>query len=425
LALAVCAIGSLVAAVAWRATTRPMVDTNTYRATAEVLRDGWSSLTLRGPGYPLLLLVTGSSGAGPHRLLFVIQLAMHVFTVLLVIDIARRASVGRYGRAAIAVLLFMPAVLLRVVYEGTEGLVAVLLTAAFWLLLTPPRAGHRVRWALVLGTLAGAAALVRPNFALLFVPVALLAAIPRSTAPRWRTAALVAVPAIVIVGGFIVANGIRFGSYSMTPLTPYHLNSKTAPYVQELPASYEPTRSYLIEQRDAALLRGKSLAPDNYAMKIQPGLEEVSGLQGRALERYLMEIDLYLILHNPIEYADTVETATVNYASIDSQSAILGLGRPAAWGQTAVHDLLLIGFLGTLACIPGLVLADRVRRAQLGPLVVGMVLAAYTWFSVVTTETGTARLRAPSEPILALVFVLAASVVRSQVQRRRSTAPAP
>lgn len=420
LALAVCAIGSLIATIAWRATTRPMVDTVSYRGTAEVLRDGWSTITLRGPGYPALLLVTGSSGPGHHRLLFFLQLAMHVFTVLLVIDIARRASVGRYGRAAIAILLFMPAVLLRVVYEGTEGLVAVVLTAAFWLILTPPRAARRMPWALGLGALAGAAALVRPNFALLFIPVALLAAIPRSSVPRWRTAATVTLPALVIVGGFVVANGVRFGSYSMTPLTPYHLNSKTAPYVQDLPESYEPTRSYLIEQRDAALLAGQSMAPDNYAMKIQPGLEEVTGLRGRALERYLMEIDVYLITHHPIEYAETVETATLNYSSLDSQSAILGLGRPAAWVQTALHDLLLLVFLATVACIPGLAIAGRVRRARLAPIVVGLVLAAYTWFSVVTTETGTARLRSPSEPILALVFVLAVSIVRSELRTHRA-----
>ena len=422
LALAACGLGSLLAALAWRATTRPMGDTVTYRATAEILRDGWPTITLRGPGYPLLLLLTGSSN-GSTRLLFVVQLAMHVVTILLVIDIARRAGVGRYGRAAIALLLFTPAVLLRVVYEGTEGLAALALTTAFWMLLTPPRPGRRVPWGPALGTVCGAAALIRPNFALLFVPVALLAAAPRAALPRWRTAALVALPAVVLVGGYVLANGIRFDSYSMTPLTAYHLNSKTAPYVEELPASYEPARTVLIEERDAALLRGESMAPDNFIWRARPRLERVTGLQGRALERYLMEIDLLLISRNPIEYADTVQTASLNYTTLDSQPAILGLGRPAAWIQTALHDVLLLTFLAVLACIPGLALAGRVARAQLWPIAVGLVLAGYTWITVVTTETGTARLRSPSEPILALVLVVAASVVRTQVRNLRRAAP--
>ena len=420
LALAVCGLGSLVATIAWRATTRPMGDTSSYRATAEVLRDGWSSLTIRGPGYPLLLLLTGSADGSTH-LLFVVQLAMHVVTVLLVVDLARRASVGRYGRAALAALLFPPPVLLRVVYEGTEGLAALLLTAVAWLLLTPPP-GRRIGWALALGTLCGAAALVRPNFAPLFLPVAVLATVPRPSSSRWRTASLVALPAVVLVGGFVVANGLRFDSYGLTPLTPYHLNSKTAPYVEELPASFEPARTVLIEERDAALLRGETRAPDNYIWHARPRLERVTGLRGRELERYLMEIDLYLITHNPIEYADTVKTASLNYTSMDSQPAILGLGRPAAWGQAALHDLLLAVFVALLACVPGLVLAGLVPRRRVATLAVGLVLAATTWITVVTTETGTARLRSPSEPILALVLVLAASIVRAEVQARRPAA---
>lgn len=417
LALAVCAAGSLLAAIGWRATTRPMGDTPSYQATAAILRDGWPTLTQRGPGYPLLLLATGSSH-GSTRLLFLVQLAMHVATVLLVVDLARRAHVGRYGRAAIALLLFAPAVLLRVVYEGSEGLAALLLTAIAWVVLTPPSRASRTGWALGLGALCGALTLVRPNYALVLVPVALLAAVPRASLPRWRTALLVAVPAVLMVGGYSIANGVRFDSWGLTPLTAYHLSSKTAPYVEELPASYEPARSVLIEERDAALLRGESMAPDNYIWVAIPRLEEATGLEGRALERLMMDIDLHLISHHPIEYADTVQTASLNYTSLDSQPAITGLGRPAAWIQRGLHDLLLLTFAVVVACIPGLVIAGRVTRDRLAPLVVGLALAGYTWLSVVTVETGTARLRAPSEPLLALVLVVAASIVRAQLAGR-------
>lgn len=416
LVVAVCAVGSALAAVAWRATTRPMGDTPTYQATAAILRDGWPTLTERGPGYPLLLLATGSSH-GSTSLLFLVQLAMHVTTIVLVVDIARRAHVGRAGRLVIAVLLFAPAVLLRVVYEGSEALAALLLTTVFWLLLTPPRAGRRIWWALALGVLCGTAALGRPNFAVLFVPVAVLAAVPRSARPRWRTAALVALPAIVLVGGYSIANGVRFDSFGLTPLTPYHLNSKTAPYVEELPASYEPARTVLIEERDAALLRGESYAPDNYIWVARPRLEAATGLRGRALDRYLMQIDLELISHNPFAYVDTVKTASSAYVEIDSQPAILGLGRPAAWAQQGIHLVLLLVFVAALAVIPGLALARQIPHDRLWPLVVGVVIAAATWLPVVLTETGTARLRAPSEPVLALVLVLAISIVRAQIRR--------
>lgn len=417
LVLAVCGLGSLIAAIAWRVATRPMGDTPSYQATAVILGDGWGSLTDRGPGYPLVLLLTGSTEA-PTRLLFLVQLALHVAAIVLVVDLARRADVGRNGRVALAVLLFAPAVLLRVVYAGSEALAAFVLTAVLWLLLSPPARGHRTGWALGLGALCGAAGLVRPNFAVLFIPVALLAAVPRR-AGRWRTAALIAAPAVLLVGGYSVANGVRFDSFGLTPLTSSHLSSKTAPYVEELPASYEPARSVLIEERDAALLRGRSSAPDNYIWVARPKLEEATGLEGRALDRYLMEIDVYLIVHHPFDYLDSVRDASTNYTSMDSQPAVLGLGRPAAWLQQALHLALSVVFVAALACIPGLALARRIPRGQLWPLTAGVVLAASTWITAVATETGTARLRAPSEPILALILVLAVAIVWPQLPRRQ------
>lgn len=425
LALGVLAVGSLAATVAWRATTRPMGDTPTYRATAQILADGWPTLTERGPGYPLLLLATGASDRST-QLLFLVQLALHVVAVVLVIDLARRADVGTRGRAVLAALLVAPPVLLRVVYEGTEALAAALLALVAWLLLTPPAPTRRLRWALGLGVLCGAAALVRPNFAILFVPVAALAAASRAPGRRpWATAAAIAAPALVLVVGYSAINGARFDSFGLTPLTPYHLSSKTAPYVEELPTSYEPARTVLIEERDAALLRGEELAPDNYIWLARPRLEEVTGLRGRELERYLMEIDLVLIANNPYGYLDTVKTASVNFAQMDSQPAILGMGRPVAWTEQGLHQLLLVAFLVIVSLVPGLALARRVPRHQLRVWGTALVLAAATWLSAVTTETGTARLRAPAEPLLALALVVSASIAHRAWQRRAEVAPTP
>lgn len=418
LALAVVGAGSLIAAVAWRGITRPMADTVTYRATALILRDGWPTITERGPGFPALLLATGSS-AGSTRLLFFVQLALHALAVVLVVDLARRADVGPRGRAVLALLLFAPAVLLRVVYEGTECLVALLVTLIAWMLLTPPRPGRRLAWGAALGGLCGAAALVRPNFALLFVPVAVLAAVGRSPVRRpWATATAVVLPALVLVLGYSTLNAVRFDSFGMTPLTPYHLNSKTAPYVELLPERYEPARSVLIEERDAALVRGEQLAPDNYIWRARPRLEEVTGLHGRELDRYVMEMDLVLIANNPYAYLDTVEKATVNFAQMDSQPAILGPGRPVVWTEQALHRLLLGAFLALVALVPGLALAGRVPWRQLRVWSVALVLSAYTLVSAVTTETGTARLRAPAEPLLALALVVSGSIVRRAWHRR-------
>src|SRR5690606_8887830 len=106
----------------------------------------------------------------------------------------------------------------------------------------------------------------------------------------------------------------------------------------------------------------------------------------------------------------------------DSQPAILGLGRPAAWAQQAIHLALLVTFVALVALVPGLALADRVdRRGWRTYLACGLV-AGTVMASVVLTETGTARLRGPSEPILVVLLVVSASVVHRVVAARRSTA---
>ncbi|MEZ5138843.1 MAG: hypothetical protein R2711_08770 [Acidimicrobiales bacterium] len=100
LALAVTGAAALLASIGWRAITRPMGDTPSYRATAAIWRGGWGAIAARGPGYPLLLVLTGADD-GSSRILFVVQLALHVAAIVLVVDLARRADVG-WGRAPVA-----------------------------------------------------------------------------------------------------------------------------------------------------------------------------------------------------------------------------------------------------------------------------------------------------------------------------------
>ncbi len=409
------AVASAVTALAWRGITRPMVDTVGYRETIHSIEQGWAWVTDRTVGYPLVMMATGA-GSGSSRVLFFVQLAMHVTTVVLMLDVARRHGVGRWGRLAVAVLLFAPVVLLRVVHEGTEALSALQLTVVCWLLVTPPRT-RPTAWALVLGAVCGSAALVRPTFTLLFVPAAAIAGW-MAAGHRWRTAALVALPALVIVGGYVTANGLRFGSWSTTPNFAYNLNSRTSTYVEELPTSFEPGRSVLVRERDAALLVGDDVPPQNFIYGARPALERATGLTGRDLDRWVLRADLHLITHNPFAYLDAVKASAVNYANCDSQPAVLGLGRPMAWLQQALHQILLVVFAGVLSLVPGLALAGRIPRSRLVPLAVGGALAGYNFLVTVMVEAGTARLRSPAEPIMAMMLVLAASCARGALADR-------
>jgi hypothetical protein len=86
------------------------------------------------------------------------------------------------------------------------------------------------------------------------------------------------------------------------------------------------------------------------------------------------------------------------------------------------HQVLLLAFLAALALIPGLALAGRVPGHQLRVLGIGSLLCGYTLLISVMVETGTARLRSPSEPILAAVLVVSLSVVHGVLGERRRDA---
>jgi hypothetical protein len=410
-ALVVLAVGSVVAAIGWRGTTRPMVDTLSYQSASRVITDGWGSLTDRTPGYPLLLWATGSQD-GSTRVLFVVQLLLHASTVLLVVDLARRHGVGMRGRTVLAALLVAPPVMLRVVYEGTEGLSAWFVTVIAWLLLSTDSARRPVARALAVGVACGGATLVRPTFSLIWVPVAVLVAWPHGRRAGLRVGLAVAAPALLVAVGLTAYNGARFDSWGLTPLAPYHLSSRTSAYVEDLPDRYEPARSVLIAERDRALLRGEEVAPTNFIFRARPELQRVTGKQGPELDRYVLEMDLWLIAHHPFDYLDAVLRACVNYVPVDSQGAILGWGRPAAWAMAATHLGLLALFAAVAAVVPGLALAGRVSRRDRRLLVVGALLSLYVAAVSTMVENGTARLRAPTEPLLALLLVLGVSLVR-------------
>lgn len=421
-AWAIVAVGTTLASVGWHLRTRPMGDTDSYAASAEILSSGWRSLPERTPGYPALLLITGATD-GTSVVLFVVQLAMHLITIALVLDLARGVRVGRGARAVLAALLVAPAVMLRVLYAGSESLSALLFTLVLWLLLADAPRGHRwTPW--LIGLTCGAASLVRPTFVLLFVPVAVIAA-RRATpkAGRRRAVMAIAVPAVLVAGSLSLFNAVRFDSPGLTPLAPYHLSSRTSPYVENLPASYEPARSVLIEARDRALLRGEEFAPGNFIWSAREDLARVTGKSGPELDRYVLEMDLVLITQNPFAYLDTVQTASVNYSTMDSQPAVLDAGRPAAWVQQAFHLVLLAGLLAALSVIPGLALTRTIDSRRLEVISVTLLLSLYVGAVSVLVETGTARLRAPTEPALALAFVVAVSSIRAARRTTRRHGP--
>lgn len=418
-AAVVLAVAAVVYAVVFRAVSRPMGDSVSYRAAAHTITSGWHHLTDRTPGYPLLLWATGSV-EHETRLLFAVQLALHVLTVLGAISLARTAGVGPRGRLAVTVLLVTPPVMGNVALAGTETVTAALLVALAWCLVRAARggsAGHL--WGA--GAAAGGLVLVRPSYQLLW---AVLAAIVlwwwRAEGWRTRLAAVgrVAAPSVLLVAALVTWNGVRFDSPAVTPMTPWHLSTKTALWVEELPPSEEPIRSALIRSRDRRFLTDEDHDPADHAFQLRDDLGGVAGLSDRELDRRMLRLQLRLLAERPFSYVDAVGRSGVKYAGPHV------VGRDLPWDPLtsplgAVHYGLVALFAVAATTLAGLALAGRRPSRAGSPLVVAAVLAAYTAAVTCMGEVGAPRVRSATDPLLVLLLVAGLAVLRSERRRAR------
>lgn len=400
-------VGSLGYATAWGWRTRPMGDSADYRLAGRVITSGWAELTDRTPGYPLVLWATGSL-RGETVALFVLQLVMHAVAVGLVVDVLGSVGVRWRGRTVAAVALFAPPGMLAVVATGTEATVQLLVAAGLWAFAR----WYRTRGLpelVAVGALFAALTWVRPAYA----PVVLAAAavtwfVVRPASPRRQAAVLAAVlvPAVVGVGLLVGVQTVRFDHAGLTPLTGWYLGSRTSGYVERLPERYEPARSILVAERDRQLLLGGEVDAPNYSFAVREELQRALDMDRAELDRYVLGLHLHLIVHHPFEYQASVMQAAVRYLDIDSQPGVSRLPEPVAWTAAVVHLAVVALFVAQLLVTPGLALARRLRGRPWGIWCYSMAVSGAVMAVSVMTETGTPRLRTPTEPLLVVAMVV-------------------
>jgi hypothetical protein len=227
---------------------------------------------------------------------------------------------------------------------------------------------------------------------------------------------------VVVVGALVAVHVVRFDRWTLTPLTGWYLGSRTSTFVDRLPASDEPARSILLAERDRQLLRSDEVDAPNYSFAVRGRLRRALGMSERQLDDYLLHLNLRLIAHHPFEYLDTVTTASAKYVQIDSEPPLGGLGRQLAWLMALVHLALTGAAVAAAAALSARLLHREVDRRTVALWCGCVAMVGYTWLSAVLVETGTPRLRVPTDPVIVLLVVVGVSSLVAS-WRGRATRP--
>jgi hypothetical protein len=417
-------------ATVWSEAPVTASDTQGYLEVALDLQDGTlDDLQYRTPGYPLLLLVTGST-MRITPLLFYVQLSLHL---LIVLGLALALHKMRIRKGLIGVFLLisiLPPWIESTAYVLSEALTQALLVAGFlclWIWIA------NNRWLLLaMASLCFAlSGLVRPTYQLISFAVVVAIVLLNVFGPfrfKRRIGAAILVlllPAILLIGGLSAYNYYHFDYTGVTPLFGFNLSTRTVGVVEQLPDDYSMVREVLIKHRDQDLIeRHSSHTGYMYIWSAIPELKTVTGLDKADLSTYMLRINLQLIAGAPLDYLQEVSRALVTYwfpsatnlANFDSRliQLVWVVLHFALIGLFGVHFTGLTGlYTISYAYRPFYQIIQEIDPDHLRFIAVSLacLLILYTMAISTAVEIGNPRYRTPTDLLIVFFVVVGADTL--------------
>jgi len=410
-------------------------DSPLYLDVARDLADGrLDSLHDRAPGYPLLILLTGSQQA-PTRALFWLALALHLGCIWVLAVVLRAAGV-RPALLVLFALFFLapfsvqPATYLVMSEGATQlSLVAGVAALAGWCW----RGG--LGW-LVAGALALAlSGLIRPShqFVSLAAASALLA-LAAISAPGARPSrrsligagALVVGLSVLVTGSFSWLNYQRFGYFGISPSLGFALSTRTVTVLERIPDQDAEIREALIQARDNDLVRrGGDHTGLSYAYSgVVDEIQRRTGLARHQVSGRLAAIFVRLIAAAPLHYLSEVSHASMDFwlpAHLPDLSGRAPALRPV-WtgmhfifiGLFALQFVVVLGIallragqrLAGGAAAPAPPPASAPERLATAVYLLSLAVILYTLVISCTVAHGDSRYRVPVDMLIGGVTLL-------------------
>lgn len=108
------------------------------------------------------------------------------------------------------------------------------------------------------------------------------------------------IPFLVLIVGWSEINYARFGWFTLSTSTGYHLTQYSGPYLQEAPPQFEKLTSIFLRHQDLQI-RGGGTHIDAF-WKARPEIMKATGLTDAQISRLFLRMSLPIILHHPGGY---------------------------------------------------------------------------------------------------------------------------
>lgn len=390
----------------------------------------------RTPLFPLYLALMGNH----PRLVFAGHLIFGIAICVLLFHIFRNLS-GRSGIGVAAALLYLlvPSTLYYQASVLTETLASLCLALGAHFTVRAIGAPAKTVRDVALASLAfSLASLDRPEYQLLapimVCVIVLLSA--RAGFSFWRGARRPILagfaPWVLLVLGWSSVNYARFGWFTLSTLTGYHLTQYSGPYINEVPPADRAVADVFFQEEQAFVEAHHGRHIDAF-WAARPRLLQWTGFTDAQLSRALLRMSLRVILAHPKAYLRAVcwswqvfwrpPLYSHGLNLPDLRRAFRGVfGGPISWWDGFYAYLYALVELAYAAALVGPCIRKRWRTILWSP---GMVsLDAIILYTAVITSLfepeDNNRFKLPVEGLILGVAVTAARVIASDWRQSHS-----
>jgi hypothetical protein len=420
--------------VAWPDAPVRSSDTSGYLAAAQDWSDGHlDKLQDRTPGYPLLLLVTGSA-TSPRRALFYVSLLLHCTAIAMLAMVLHTLGVGPNVLVGFAAVLLLPPFVQVAGWAMTEALTQWWLVAGFSSLVRYVAHGAR-RWLWLASLAFAAAALTRPSFQFVSLALGLGLILWDRLTRRYEAglrgalwdAAILASCSLIAVVGYSAYNAARFGYAGMSPLVGPALAGRITDLYEDLPDA--TIRDILIRVRNEDRNAGRN--PYWSFWHAREELGEATGLSDQQLYERMADLSREVIRRRPQAYLERVLHSLTEFWLPYLNDWPLFRWTPLKLLWLGVQYALVGAFLLSLSVLAGLAILRAVGGLVVEPWPPLLELAWWlavviVLYNAVTNAAVTAveiRYRWPTDLLIAFACMAGGAVVWQIRRTRQATSP--